>query len=163
MGTDPSPNQIGTSLPIDPDTPVRPLHLQFSAISLVFAGGIVGTGLRYLVEELFPAHGVAWPWATFGVNLAGAFVLGALLEILVLSGDDAGRRRRLRLCIGTGFCGSLTTYSTFALETAQLGHHGAAGTAVAYAVVSVIAGLVCAWAGIVAAGQAHRRWTGEVS
>ena len=61
------------SIQIDPDTPApRPLHLRLSAVGLVFVGGLGGTGLRYLIEEWFPTRGVSWPWATFGINIAGA-------------------------------------------------------------------------------------------
>lgn len=151
-------------MPIDPDTPAsRPLHLQFGALALVFVGGVAGTGLRYLIEEVFPIVGTGWPWATFAVNIAGAFILGALLEVLALAGPDNGWRRTVRVFAGTGFCGAFTTYSTFALETAQLGHHGASVTALAYAVVSVLVGLASAWVGIVVAGVAVRRRGGEVS
>ncbi|MCH5644817.1 MULTISPECIES: fluoride efflux transporter CrcB [unclassified Gordonia (in: high G+C Gram-positive bacteria)] len=142
-------------LPLDPDSS-RPLHLQWRAIALVFLGGIAGTGLRYLTEHLFPAYGTDWPWATFGVNLSGAFILGALLEVLALAGPDDGWRRTIRVLVGTGFCGSYTTYSSFALETTQLGHHGAVGLGIAYAASSVVLGVVCAWAGIVVAGQLLR-------
>lgn len=140
-------------IPIDPDTPPPgPLHLQASAIALVFLGGIVGTALRYGLEELFPTRGTGFPWATFAINLSGSFVLGALLEVLALAGPDQGWRQRIRVTLGTGFCGSYTTYSSFALETTQLGHHGAVGVGIGYAVVSVIGGIGCAWAGITAAG-----------
>ncbi|MGX7698017.1 fluoride efflux transporter CrcB [Gordonia polyisoprenivorans] len=167
MGASSSPDPVaGTAAqpPIDPDTPaVRPLHLQPGAVVLVFVGGILGTGLRYLLEELFPTHGTGWPWATFGINLSGSFILGVLLEVLALAGPDSGWRQRIRVFVGTGFCGSYTTYSTFALETTQLGHHGALGTGIAYALVSVVAGILCAWAGIVLAGVALRGRRGAVA
>ncbi|MGC4933737.1 fluoride efflux transporter FluC [Gordonia sp. DT30] len=167
MGADltpePASDALAASVPIDPDSPApRPLHLQPVAVALVFVGGIVGTGLRYLIEELFPTHGIGWPWATFGINLSGAFLLGAVLEVLALSGPDNGWRRRMRVLVGTGFCGSYTTYSSFALETTQLGHHGAVGLGIAYAAISVVAGIGCAWLGIAAAATALRWWKGEV-
>lgn len=153
-----------TSNPIDPDSSgARPLHLQLGALGLVFVGGLAGTGLRYLIEEAFPTMGTAWPWATFGINIAGAFILGALLEVLALAGPDDGWRRNVRVCAGTGLCGAFTTYSTFALETTQLGHHGAPVVAVAYAAVSVILGVVAAWVGIVVAGRVARRRGGKMS
>ncbi|MGV9671354.1 MULTISPECIES: fluoride efflux transporter CrcB [unclassified Gordonia (in: high G+C Gram-positive bacteria)] len=151
-------------IPVDPDTPpARPLHLQLPALGLVFVGGVAGTGMRYLLEELFPTVGTGWPWATFGVNLAGAFILGVILEVIILAGPDSGWRQRVRLLVGTGFCGSLTTYSTFALETTHLGQHGAVGIAIAYVVTSVAAGIACAWLGIVAAGSIFARRMGAVS
>lgn len=147
-------------LPSDPDVSgsgSRPLHLRPSALAWVFAGGILGTGLRYAIETLLPHDGRAWPWATFLVNLGGAFILGALLEGLARLGDDAGWRQRARLFAGTGGCGAFTTYSTLALEAVLLGRHGHVGTAVAYGVLSVVGGFVTAWLGIVVAAAVHRR------
>ena len=144
----------------DPDAPaepVPPLHLRPSAMAWIFAGGIAGTALRYYIEKLLPHDGTAWPWATFLINLSGAFVLGGLLEGLARLGDDSGWRRRARLCAGTGFCGAFTTYSTFALEIVLLGRHGYLGTAVSYGLLSVVGGVVTAWLGIVVMASVHRR------
>ncbi len=147
-------------LPADPDvsvTPARPLHLRASALAWVFAGGIVGTALRYVTEGLLPHEGAGWPWATFLINLAGAFVLGALLEGLARLGDDAGWRQRARLCAGTGGCGAFTTYSTLALEVVLLGRAGHTATAISYGVSSALGGVLTAWLGIVVAADVHRR------
>ena len=147
-------------LPVDPDVsarPTRPLHLRPSALVWVFAGGVVGTALRYLVENLLPHDAAGWPWATFLINLVGSFVLGCLLEGLARLGDDSGWRQRTRLCAGTGGCGAFTTYSTFALEAVQLGRHGHVATAVGYGVASVIGGVAMAWLGIVVASGIRRR------
>jgi fluoride exporter len=147
-------------LPSDPDvvaTLARPVHLKPSSLAWVFAGGIVGTAGRYLMESALPHDAAGWPWATFVVNLSGAFILGALLEGLARLGDDSGWRQRARLCAGTGGCGAFTTYSTFALEAVLLGRHGHVGTAIGYGVVSVVGGLLTAWLGIVVAASVHRR------
>ena len=147
-------------LPSDPDVAARssrPLHLRPSSVAWVFAGGVLGTALRYFVEALLPHDGASWPWATFLVNLAGAFILGTLLEALARLGDDSGWRLRTRLFAGTGGCGAFTTYSTFALEAVLLTRHGHAGTAIAYGLVGVVGGVLAAWLGIVAASAVHRR------
>lgn len=145
-------------LPVDPDAETleaaRPQHREPVLLGLVGLGGFVGTGVRYGVSLLAPTPQQGWPTATFAVNLAGAFLLGVVLEGLARRGPDEGRRRRARLLIGTGFCGALTTYSTLAVEVDLLARHGARETAGAYAVVSVFAGLLAAAAGVaVAAGQ----------
>lgn len=147
-------------LPLDPDVaamPSRPLHLRPSALMWVFAGGIVGTALRYFVEILLQHDSSGWPWGTFLVNLSGAFILGCLLEGLARLGDDSGWRQRARLCAGTGGCGAFTTYSTLALEAVLLGRNGHVATAVGYGVLSVVGGVITAWLGIVLAASVHRR------
>lgn len=151
-----------SELPSDPDAPATPsrlLHLRPSALAWVFAGGIAGTALRYHIEILLPHDGSGWPWATFLINLSGAFVLGGLLEGLARLGEDSGWRQRARLCAGTGGCGAFTTYSTFALEVVLLGRHGHLGTAISYGVLSVVGGVVTAWLGIVTMASVHHRRT----
>ena len=143
-------------LPGDPDVmAARPLHLRPASLAMVFAGGLLGTGARYLIEQAYPFHPPQWPWATFLINLAGAFALGIVLEALARMGDDTGRRQRFRLFFGTGFCGSFTTYSAFALEASLLGRDGDVVVAVAYMATSVILGVVMAWAGIAVATKAR--------
>lgn len=61
---------------------------------------------------------------------------------------DVGRRRLARLLLGTGFCGGFTTYSSLATATAVLLTDSATGTAVLYAVITVLGGAVASWAGI---------------
>ncbi|MDX1888859.1 fluoride efflux transporter CrcB [Mycolicibacterium sp. 050158] len=156
--TQPGSADSHRELPSDPDAgPDRPLHLHPSALAWVFLGGVVGTALRYVGELVLPHDAAGWPWATFLINLVGAFVLGALLEGLARLGTDSGWRQRVRLLAGTGVCGAFTTYSTLALETVLLQRHGQVGTAVAYGVVSVVGGVVTAWLGIVVAAGVHRR------
>ena len=94
---------------------------------------------------------------TFVANLLGSFVLGLLLEALARAGDDTGRRRRARLLLGTGFCGGLTTYSTFAVESDLLVRDGHGGLAAAYLAGTVVTGLVAAVLGIAVAAGRHRR------
>ncbi|HYO01731.1 MAG TPA: fluoride efflux transporter CrcB [Mycobacterium sp.] len=158
-GDDPSGRATDShlELPSDPDVGTRrPVHLRASSLAWVFVGGVVGTAMRYLVENLLPHDPSGWPWATFLVNLGGAFILGALLEGLARLGDDSGWRQRARLCAGTGGCGAFTTYSTFALEVVSLDRHGQIATAIGYGVLSVVGGVVAAWLGIVVAASVHR-------
>lgn len=147
------PSDSHAELPLDPDVP---LHHRPSAWAWVVAGGLIGTGLRWTAEEAMPAPDGGWPWATFLVNLLGAFVLGALLEFLARAGSDVGWRRRVRIFAGTGICGAFTTYSTLALEVTDLGRHGVPWVGLAYGVTSVVAGIITTWAGIAAAGMLRR-------
>ncbi|HEY9316022.1 CrcB family protein [Williamsia sp.] len=133
----------------------RPLHLRPSVLIPIFLGGVLGTGARYLLEKAYPFEPPEWPWATFFINLAGAFVLGVLLEALVRMGDDTGRRQRVRLFAGTGFCGTFTTYSAFALESSLLFRHGDVATGLGYMAATVVVGGFLAWAGISLAAAVH--------
>ncbi|GIT75576.1 MAG: hypothetical protein Ct9H300mP31_01070 [Acidimicrobiaceae bacterium] len=77
-----------------------------------------------------------FPWPVLVVNLVGCALLGALL------GPETPRSTRL--LVGTGLCGGLTTFSTFAVEVARLLRADDASTAVAYMVASVVGGLAVA-------------------
>lgn len=116
-------------------------------IAVVAVGGAVGTIGRYAVAQVVPpAHHL--PWATFLVNVVGAFLLGLLLERLLSSGAETPRRRLARLGLGTGLLGGFTTYSALALEIHDLAGGGHLDIAVGYALGSVGAGLVACAAGI---------------
>ncbi|GGW70338.1 fluoride efflux transporter CrcB [Streptomyces galilaeus] len=112
---------------------------------LVVAGAMVGAPLRYLTDRAVQArHDSVFPWGTFVVNIVGCAILG-LVTGAALAGAAGSD---LRLLLGTGFCGALTTYSTFSYETLRLTETGAALHAAANVVVSVAAGLGAAFAGV---------------
>lgn len=132
-------------------------HGQPRLLLLVLAGGATGALLRHLVSRTAgPADG-AFPWATFGINVAGAFALGLLLELLGRRGEETDRRRELRLALGTGLLGAFTTYSALGAETALLVRFGRPALAGGYAVGSAVAGLLAAVAGIALAAALVRR------
>ena len=136
------------------DSRTRPAHVSLANVALVAAGGAVGTALRYgLTLVLPPRLGV--PVAIAAVNILGAILLGLLLEVLVEGGIDEGRRRRLRLGIGTGILGGFTTYSTLATDNVALALTHPA-VAVAYGLGTVIIGAAASLAGIALAGRALR-------
>lgn len=124
---------------------------------LVAAGSAVGTLARAGIGSALPAGAGHWPWATFGVNILGSLLLGALLEALSRSGEDTGWRRRVRLGLGTGVLGGFTTYSTYAVEVDRLAGTGHLPVAAAYALVSVAAGVAAAGLGVAAVAAAARR------
>lgn len=115
---------------------------------LVVLGAMVGAPLRYLTDRAVQSrHDSLFPWGTFTVNVVGCLILGLLTGA---SGADP----RLRLLLGTGLCGALTTYSTFSYETLRLTETGAGLYAAANAVASVAAGLAAAFAGVALAHAA---------
>lgn len=130
----------------------RPPYRQWRALSLVVIGGSIGSGLRAGLTLLIP-ESISTLVATLAVNMLGAFFLGLLLEALPASGLDAPHRRGLWLLFGTELLGGFTTYSALAMETVQLGLDGLMEWAIAYALVSVVAGVGMSVAGL-AMGQA---------
>ena len=125
---------------------------------LVAVGATVGTLLRASIELVFPHAPGEWPWATFAINILGSLALGALIEALALRGPDTGRRRMLRLGVGTGVVGGFTTYSTFVVEIDRLATAGAVSMALVYTLASVVLGVVAAAIGAgVAASVFGRR------
>lgn len=108
---------------------------------LVVAGAVVGAPLRYLTDRIVQSrHDTGFPWGTFTVNVVGSFVLG-----LTLAGTASPA---VVATVGTGFCGALSTYSTFGYETVQLAAGGSRLFAVFNAIGSVLAGLGAAGLGL---------------
>jgi len=122
----------------------------------VLVGGSAGTGLRWGAAQALPHDVGSWPWGTLLVNVVGALLLGALLEALVRAGPDVGRRRAVRVVLGSGLLGGLTTTSALALETVQLGASGALPTAAAYALTTLVAGVAAAAVGVALVRRAPR-------
>lgn len=115
-------------------------------------GGALGTASRYGVSErVAPLADV--PVGILAVNVVGAFVLGLLLERLLRSGPDAGRRRDLRLLLGTGFLGGFTTYSTLATDTVGLLLADHALRAAAYGLGTLLLGAAAATLGLWCGGR----------
>jgi len=99
---------------------------------LVALGAAVGAPARYLTDRLVQSrHDSLMPWGTVTVNVVGSLILGAL------AGAGTAVSPAVLALLGTGFCGALTTYSTFSFETWRLIEEEAYGEAVANVVVSV--------------------------
>ncbi|HEX3931666.1 MAG TPA: fluoride efflux transporter CrcB [Nocardioides sp.] len=105
-------------------------------VLLVLLGGAVGAPARYLTDQAVQRrHGTDHPWGTWTVNVAGSFVLG----LVVAAGPPW-----LVTLAGTGFCGALTTFSTFGYETVRLAEEGELPAATWNVVGSLAAGLAAA-------------------
>jgi CrcB protein len=104
----------------------------------VFVGGAAGALVRYGIVELLAGQHSWWPWATFIANLVGCAILSLTIALLE-NGRGGGIHRSL---VATGFCGGLTTFSTFQLELYVLIDAGRLDTAIAYALSSILLGLL---------------------
>jgi fluoride exporter len=112
---------------------------------LVAVGGAAGAVLRFAVgQAVAPRPPGSFPWATFGINLLGSLVLGA---VMALTHDTAGGWR-LRALLVIGLCGGFTTFSSFSYETLGLLEARAYSTAAAYVLSSVGAGLLAVTLGL---------------
>lgn len=119
-----------------------------STALLVALGAALGAPARFLTDRWVQSrHDSVFPWGTLAVNIAGSFVLGVVLGAAAAGGVP----QLVVAAVGTGFCGALTTYSTFGFETVRLAETGARGYAVANAAVSVTGGLLAAAAGAASA------------
>lgn len=128
-------------------------RLHPDVVAVVFAGGCVGGYARYALGRAWVPAPYGFPWATLAVNLAGAFVLAAVVVVAA----ELRPSRYLRPLLGTGFCGALTTFSSVVVTTAQLSAHHRAATAAGYLAATVLGGLAAASAGLVGARAVTRR------
>lgn len=132
--------------------------MRASSLAVVALGGAVGTGCREVLSLAIPSP-CGFPVVIVGINILGAFLLGALLEVLARRGPDEGRRRVLRLLLGTGLMGGFTTYSTLAIDTVLLTRAGAWGAGLLYSIGTLLAGALATWGGIAGAAAIHRMHT----
>lgn len=103
--------------------------------------------LRFLVS-LFGRHlmlhprfaAMVFPWPTLCVNVLGCLCIG----VFYTYSERWGWSDSVRLLMTTGFCGGLTTFSTFSYEGLTLLRQGLYGSYAAYAVLSIVLGLLAA-------------------
>jgi fluoride exporter len=105
-------------------------------VLMIAFGAVVGAPARYLTDRAIQArHESVFPWGTLTVNIVASLVLG------LIAGAGSHISPNLDLLIGTGFCASLSTYSTFSYETMRLTQNGARFYAFANVAISLVAGL----------------------
>lgn len=96
-------------------------------------GGGVGSVVRFLCSQLISK--TSFPWATFGVNIVGSLLIGALMAYFTKQQNEVTLSR---LFLITGFCGGFTTFSTFSLEVVQYIQKQAYTMAITYALASLV-------------------------
>lgn len=115
-------------------------------ILAVFIGGGTGAVLRYLAGVLaVKVLHVNLPLSTFVVNIAGCFVLGFLFALFVSKPEI---NPALKLALTAGFCGGLTTFSTFSFEMFEMLKNAQYMQVLVYLVSSLTVGLLAVWIGV---------------
>jgi fluoride exporter len=111
------------------------------SVLFVVVGAAVGAPLRYITDRLLQGrHDSQFPWGTLMANMAGSALLGFVYGLPA--------SHAVQLLVGTGFCGALTTYSTFSYETLILLKSGGRTMALLNVIASVLAGLGAAYVGM---------------
>lgn len=145
-------------LPIDPDlpstaaigpdsfAPPTPSRSRRSDVALVIAaGGALGGGARWLVNQALPTSSGQFPWSTFLENVTGCFLLAVVMVFLL---DVWPPHRYARPFIGIGVLGGYTTFSAYTSDTRVLLDTGQPVLALTYLFGSVAAGLFAVVAGL---------------
>jgi len=162
---DPDDPPPAETLPVDPDlatgaepqAPARPSSSgaqqprQMGVLVAIALGGGLGSIARYGLARAWPTPAGDFPWATFVTNISGSLALG-LLMVYVL--EVWPPYRYVRPFLGVGVLGGYTTFSTYTVELHHLLSGGDWAMADAYALTSVVCGLVAVWLGIAAARRA---------
>lgn len=114
-------------------------------------GAVAGASSRYFLSGyVAKSLALSFPYGTLLINISGSFLLGFFL---VLTGERLLVDARWRLLIAIGFCGSYTTFSSYAFETFALFEQGQWSLLL----WNVMASNLCCLASVVA-GAALARW-----
>lgn len=107
-------------------------------ILAVGLGGFVGAVCRYLIGLIPVNEATVFPIKTFIINIVGCIVIGLITVAATKSNNLSSY---ILLFLKVGVCGGFTTFSTFALESAELIKNGNAPVALAYMLGSVVVGV----------------------
>tara|TARA_B100001173_G_scaffold203086_1_gene175182 strand:+ start:1718 stop:2086 length:369 start_codon:yes stop_codon:yes gene_type:complete len=111
---------------------------------LVFLGGGLGSGLRYLVTIAMNQYSKVLPFGTFAVNMIGCLLIGLVLGYAQKENTLTSNQT---LLLATGFCGGFTTFSAFANENLELIKNGEIFNFSIYAITSILVGILAVLAG----------------
>jgi fluoride exporter len=115
------------------------------SIIVISVGAIAGALLRWWLGNALNSHFPTIPPGTLAANLIGAYIVGVAIAIFAAF---PGISPEWRLLVITGFCGALTTFSTYSAELVTLLQQGRAAWACAAATVHLGGSIVMTFAGI---------------
>lgn len=105
-------------------------------IIAIFTGGGIGAVIRYLTGIIILKYShLSLPPATFIVNVAGSFLIGFLYIFFI---EKQELNPAIKLALTVGFCGGLTTFSTFSLELFEMIKNAHFINAFLYVIISII-------------------------
>ena len=111
---------------------------------LVFFGGGLGSGLRYLVTIAMNQYSKVLPYGTFTVNILGCLLIGLILGYAQKENTLTSNQT---LLLATGFCGGFTTFSAFANENLELIKNGELFNFSVHTIGSVLIGILAVFIG----------------
>jgi CrcB protein len=120
-------------------------------------GGMARYGAGMAAARLW---GIAFPWGTILINVAGSFII-AFFGALTLPGGPLPASAGLRVFVMVGLCGGFTTFSSFSLQTLELARNDAWGAAFLNVALSVALCLLAAAAGYLLAARIGLAAQGE--
>ena len=118
--------------------------LSMPMLLAVAGGGAVGSVARYLIGVVLERSSSAFPVSTLLINVLGCFLLGVFARLF----ETPDHNQLLRIALTVGICGGFTTFSTFSAETVALLQQGKAGRAALYVSLSIVAGVLATFAGL---------------
>ena len=122
--------------------------MRLSGVVAVFIGAGIGGVLRYTLGGVMADRwGSTFPFHTMVINVAGSFLLGALMALSV---DRGVVSAEMRLLLGVGVLGGFTTFSTLSYETVALFEQGLRVQGLLNMFGSAVLGIAAAVAGLLA-------------
>ena len=117
---------------------------------LVFLGGGLGSGLRYLVTITMNQYSKVLPFGTFTVNMLGCLFIGLILGYAQKENTLTSNQI---LLMTTGFCGGFTTFSAFTNENLELLRNGDLFNFSLYIFTSIFTAIILVYTGYIVAAK----------
>lgn len=107
--------------------------------------GTLGVSLRFFLDQYFQKWNSNWPFITFGINITGSFLAGVIFGLSFVRQQPYSQMQTALLI---GFCGGLTTFSSFSLQSFQMIQEGQWKLAVLYLTLSPVICLAATAGGV---------------